>query len=214
MSIAVMVLGESGTGKTFSLKNMQPSETLLIQTIPKPLPFRSKEWRPISKDGGNIIVSADSAQIVTAMEKTTRPIIVIDDMQYLLATEFMARVHEKGYDKFNELASHYYNILKKASELASHKRVYMLSHVDTDERGLVRAKTIGRLLNEKLTVEGFLTIVLRTLVINGTNVFSTKNSGSDTCKTPYEMFANEHIPNDLAAVDAAIVGYYSLEAAA
>ena len=83
MSIATLVLGESGTGKSTSLRNMSTSETLLIQVIPKPLPFRSKEWRPISKDGGNIIVSADSAQIVAVMQKTTRPVIVVDDFQYL-----------------------------------------------------------------------------------------------------------------------------------
>lgn len=210
MSIAILVLGESGTGKSTSLKNMNPAETLLVQTIQKPLPFRSKDWRPVSRDGGNIVVSADYAQIVTAMEKTSRPIVVIDDFQYLMAVEFMARVHEKGYDKFNDLASHYYAILTKASSLAPHKRVYMLSHTDTNEQGVTRAKTIGKLVNEKLTVEGFVSIVLRTQVINGRYVFSTRNNGADTTKTPLEMFADEHIDNDLAAVDAAVVEYYSL----
>lgn len=210
MSIAVMILGESGTGKSTSLRNMDPLQALLIQTISKPLPFKSKEWKPISKDGGNMIVSADSAQIVSIMEKTSRPIIVIDDLQYLLATEFMARSHETGYTKFTDLARHYYDVLTKASTLAAHKRVYMLSHVDTDERGLIRAKTIGKLLNEKLTVEGFVTMVLRTQVINGKNVFSTKNSGSDTVKSSMGLFEEEHIDNDLAAVDAAIVNYYEL----
>lgn len=214
MSIAVMILGESGTGKSTSLRNMDPAQTLLIQTIPKPLPFKSKEWRPLSKDGGNIIVSADYAQILGIMEKTTRPIIVIDDFQYLLAVEFMARANETGYQKFTDLAAHYYAILTKASTLAAHKRVYMLSHVDTDERGQIRAKTIGKLLNEKLTVEGFVTMVLRTQVINGTHVFSTKNSGSDTVKSSMGLFAEDHIDNDLAAVDAAIVAYYELSPAA
>lgn len=214
MSIATLVLGESGTGKSTSLRNMSPAETLLIQVIPKPLPFRSKDWRPISKDGGNIIVSADSGQIVTAMQKTTRPIIVVDDFQYLLATEFMSRAHETGYTKFTEMASHYYNVLKAAAELAPHKRVYLLSHVDTSDTGQVRAKTIGKLLNEKITVEGLVTIVLRTQVINGQYVFATRNNGSDTTKTPMDLFAEETIPNDLAAVDAAIVAYYELAQAA
>ncbi len=214
MSIAILVLGESGTGKSTSLKNMNPAETLLIQTISKPLPFRSKDWRPVSKDGGNIVVSADHAQIVMAMEKTSRPIIVVDDFQYLMATQFMARVHEKGYDKFNDLAKHYYDVLTKAAMLAPHKRVYLLSHTDTDERGLVQAKTLGKLVREKLTVEGFVSIVLRTQVINGNYVFSTRNNGADTTKTPLELFTEEHIPNDLAAVDAALVAYYDLSQAA
>lgn len=214
MSIAVMILGESGTGKSTSMRNMNPAETLLIQTIKKPLPFKKEGWKYIDKDGGNIAVSADSAQIIKIMEMTARPVIVIDDFQYLLATEFMARVHETGYTKFSEMASHYYDILRKASMLAAHKRVYMMSHVDTDDRGQIRAKTIGKLLNEKLTVEGFVTIVMRTLVINGKYVFSTKNSGNDTSKTPLEMFADEHIENDLAAVDKAVVAYYELIQAA
>lgn len=214
MSIATMVLGTSGTGKSTSLRNMNPAETLLIQTIPKPLPFRSKEWRPISKDGGNIIVSADSAQIVLAMQKTTRPVIVVDDFQYLLATEFMARAHETGYVKFTEMARHYYDVLTAAASLPAHKRVYLLSHTDTNDTGQVKAKTIGKLLDEKITVEGLVTIVLRTQVINGNYVFSTRNSGSDTTKTPLELFADEHIPNDLAAVDAAITSYYELTQAA
>jgi hypothetical protein len=214
MSIATLVLGESGTGKSTSLRNMSPAETLLIQVIQKPLPFRSKEWKPLSKDGGNIIVSADSAQIVTVMQKTSRPVIVVDDFQYLLATEFMSRAHETGYTKFTEMASHYYNVLKAAAELPAHKRVYLLSHVDTSDTGQVRAKTIGKLLNEKITVEGLVTIVLRTQVINGQYVFSTKNNGSDTTKTPMDLFVDEHIQNDLKAVDDAIVGYYELSQAA
>lgn len=209
MSIATLILGTSGTGKSTSLRNMSPAETLLIQTIPKPLPFRSKEWKPV-KEGGNIIVSADSAQIITAMEKTSRPVIIVDDFQYLLVTEFMSRAHETGYTKFTEMASHYYDVLTKAANLAPHKRVYLLSHTDQNEAGQVKAKTIGKLLDEKVTVEGLVTIVLRTQVINGKHVFSTKNSGSDTTKTPMELFAEEHIDNDLAAVDAALVAYYEL----
>lgn len=209
MSIAVMVLGTSGTGKSASLRNMDPAQTLLIQTIPKPLPFRSKEWRGV-KEGGNIVVSSDSAQIVTAMQKTSRPIIVVDDFQYLLATEYMARAFEKGYEKFTEMALHYFNVLTAAATLAPHKRVYMLSHTDMSDTGQVKAKTIGKLLDEKITVEGLVTIVLRTLVINGAYVFSTRNNGADTVKTPIDLFADEHIPNDLAEADKAIVQYYEL----
>ncbi len=214
MSIATLILGTSGTGKSASLRNMNSAETLLIQTMPKPLPFRSKDWRPISKDGGNIVVSADSAQIVAIMEKTTRPIIVIDDFQYLLVTEFMSRSHETGYVKFTEMAKHYYDVLTKATTLPAHKRVYLLSHTDTSDTGQVKAKTIGKLLDEKVTVEGLVTNVLRTHVINGQYVFSTRNSGSDTVKSAIDLFPEEHIPNDLAAVDKAIVEYYELSQAA
>ena len=213
MSIATMVLGQSGTGKSASLRNMNPAETLLIQVVPKPLPFRSKEWKSV-KDGGNIIVANNSAAICQAMQKTTRPIIVIDDVQYLLATEFMERAHEIGYTKFTEMARHYYDVLVTATNLPADKRVYLLSHTDTTESGQIKAKTIGKLLDEKITVEGLVTIVLRTHVINGQYVFSTRNNGSDSVKTPMGLFDDEHIDNDLAAVDKAVTEYYELKQAA
>ena len=209
-----MILGQSGTGKTTSLRNMDPAQTLLIQVISKPLPFRSKDWKPVSKDGGNIIVSNKSDVICSAMRKTTRPIIVVDDFQYLLATEFMDRAHEVGYAKYTEMARHYYDVLTTATTLASEKRVYLLSHTDTSDTGQIKAKTIGKLLDEKITVEGLVTIVLRTHVINGQYVFSTRNNGQDTVKTPLGLFEDEYIPNDLAAVDSAIVSYYALKQSA
>lgn len=213
MSIATLVLGQSGTGKSTSFRNMDPGRTLLIQVVSKPLPFKSKAWKSV-KDGGNIIVSANSQEICAAMRKTQRPIILVDDFQYLLATEFMDRAHEKGYEKFTEMARHYYDVLTTATTLPAEKRVYLLSHTDTSEAGQVKAKTIGKLLDEKITVEGLVTIVLRTHVINGQYVFSTRNSGSDTVKTPLGLFEDEHIPNDLMAVDQAIASYYELSQAA
>lgn len=213
MSIATMILGQSGTGKSASLRNMNPAETLLIQVISKPMPFRSKDWKPV-QDGGNVIVSCKSEEICAAMRKTSRPVIIVDDLQYLLATEFMERSHETGYNKFTEMARHYYDVLSCAMTLAPHKRVYLLSHTDTSDTGQVKAKTIGKLLDEKITVEGMVTIVLRTHVINGQYVFSTKNSGTDTVKTPMGLFSDEHIPNDLMEVDKAIAAYYELSQAA
>lgn len=213
MSVATMILGQSGTGKSASMRNMDPAQTLLIQVIPKPLPFRNKAWKP-AKDGGNVWVESNSETIVKGMRKTQKDVIVIDDIQYLLATEFMQRAHETGYSKFTEMALHYYNVLTAATSLEPHKRVYLLSHTDTSESGQIKAKTIGKLLDEKITVEGLVTIVMRTQVINGQYVFSTRNNGSDTCKTPIGLFDSEHIDNDLAAVDAAITAYYELSQAA
>jgi len=207
-----MVLGTSGTGKSTSLRNMNPAETLLIQVVKKPLPFKSN-WKSVN-DGGNIYHSDNWESIIKAMQKTTREIIVIDDLQYLLANEFMTRAHEKGYEKFTEMARHYFDVITAATNLQDYKRVYLLSHTDVSEQGQVKAKTIGKLLDEKITIEGLLTIVLRTHVINGQYVFSTKNSGSDTVKTPIGLFDDDHIENDLMAVDKAIKEYYDLKQAA
>lgn len=214
MSIAAMVLGESGTGKSTSMRNMDPSKTLLIQAIKKPLPFRSDGWKYVTKDGGNMLVRDDAAQIIELMHHTKRDVIVLDDYQYILANEFMRRTDERGYDKFTDIGKHAWEIIRAAADLPEHKRVYVLSHTETTEAGRVKAKTIGRMLDEKITLEGMFSIVLRTAVINDQYVFRTRNNGSDTVKTPLGMFEAETIPNDLAAVDAAIVDYYQLAQAA
>jgi len=214
MSIATIILGQSGTGKSSSLRNLDPASTLLIQAIHKPLPFKATAWKPV-KDGGNIFVSDNSAQICAAMNKTARDVIVIDDFQYTMANEFMRRVtnQEAGasaFQKYNEIAKSAWDILNAAANLPSHKRVYLLSHTQTDESGNVKIKTIGKLLDEKITIEGMVSIVLRTSVVNGNYLFSTRNSGNDTTKTPIGLFDDELIENDLALVDAAIYQYYGL----
>ena len=217
MSIATMILGQSGTGKTASLRNLKPADTLLIQAVKKPLPFRSKEWRPCTKadPAGSILITDQSATIVGAMQRTKKPVIVIDDFQYILANEFMRRVLDQetgnaAFAKYNEIARHAWDILMAAGKLSDEVRVYILAHTQTDDAGHVKAKTIGKLLDEKITLEGLLTIVLRTAVVNGNYVFSTQNSGLDTVKSPIGMFETDHIDNDLAAVDAAITDYYQL----
>lgn len=218
MSIATLILGESGTGKSTSLRNLDPSKTLLIQAVKKPLPFKAKEWHPATKENpsGSVFVTDNSERIVKAMSRTDKDIIVIDDFQYTMSNEFMRRVLDKetgnaAFAKYNEIARYAWDILNAASGLADNKRVYILSHTQTDESGHTKVKTIGKLLDEKITIEGLVTIVMRTHRINSKYVFSTKNSGSDTVKTPLGMFEEDHIENDLAAVDAAIVDFYNLK---
>jgi hypothetical protein len=216
MSIATIVLGESGAGKTFSLRNLNPADTLLIQAVKKPLPFKAKHWSILTKDNpdGSIYVTDKSDVIVKAMQRTKKKIIVLDDFQYTMSNEFMRRVLDKetgaaAFTKYNEIARFAWDILTASANLSDDKRVYILSHTQTDESGHTKIKTIGKLLDEKITIEGLVTIVLRTHVINGVNVFSTKNNGSDTVKTPADMFETDHIDNDLAIVDAAIVDYFT-----
>lgn len=214
MSIATLILGESGTGKSTSLRNMDAAETLLIQAVRKPLPFRSSDWKPFDKETktGNIFVTDDSRTICSLMQKTKRPIVVIDDFQYILANEYMRRSDEKGFDKFSDIGRHAWDVLTVASGLADQSRVYILAHTQADEFGRVRVKTIGKLLDEKITVEGMFSIVLRTQVRDGEYLFSTRNSGQDTVKSPIGMFDADLIHNDLAAVDSAICDYYQLTA--
>jgi hypothetical protein len=212
MSIATMILGESGTGKSTSLRNLEPARTLLIQSIRKPLPFRSAGWKVKAsmKADGNII-QTDSAEIIErAMRTLPQEVVVIDDFQYMLANEFMRRSDEKGFDKFTDIGRHAWDVLNAATALADDRRVYILCHTATDDLGRTKMKTIGKLLDEKITPEGMVTICLRTVVRDGSYFFATQNSGSDTTKSPMGMFEDLLIPNDLAAVDTAICDYYGI----
>lgn len=214
MSTTTLILGESGTGKTASLRNMDPSTTLLVQVVKKPLPFRSKGWSYFDKEknpAGNIFVTDNWQRIIAIARKTGRSVIVIDDFQYVLANEFMRRSEEVGFTKFTEIGRQTWEILTALNTLPDHVRVYIPWHTEINDAGRAKAKTIGKMLDEKITIEGLFTIVLRTSVINGQYVFSTRNSGHDTVKTPMGLFADDHIENDLAKVDAEICAYYGID---
>ncbi|MEX3556688.1 MAG: ATP-binding protein [Burkholderia gladioli] len=213
-------MGESGTGKSASLRNLDPNKTLLIQAVKKPLPFKSTNWKPVAKgQSGSIYVTDDSSNIVKAMERTDKEIIVIDDFQYILANEFMRRVTDtevgnSAFAKYNEIARHAWDILMAAGSLADYKRVYILSHTATDDFGKTKIKTIGKLLDEKIVMEGLVTIVLRTEVSDGEYTFTTRNNGRDTVKSPMQMFDADRVPNDLAEIDNVITTFYDIHASA
>lgn len=198
-----MILGESGTGKSASLRNFQPDEVGIINVSGKPLPFRNKL---------NVYKSDSYPQIRKVLLGSKAPSIVIDDAQYLMANEFMRRSDERGYDKFTEIAKNFWSLVQEivAQQMPDDQIVYFLMHTDTSDDGRVRAKTIGKMLNEKITLEGLFTIVLRTSVSDGVYTFRTVNSGSDTVKTPMGMFQTAEIDNDLKAVDTAIREYYGI----
>lgn len=216
MSTATIILGESGTGKSASMRNLDPRSTLLIQAIRKPLPFKAKGWAPYNKETkqGNILVTDNSEMIVRALRNFDHPIVVIDDWQYILANEFMRRSEEKGFEKFTDIGRHAWDVIRAASSGHPNRRVYILAHTQSDEFGRTKIKTIGKLLDEKITVEGMVTIVLRTSVADGEYRFTTKNNGSDTVKSPMGMFTDAVIDNDLAAVDRAICDYYEISQSA
>ena len=214
MSISTVILGKSGTGKSTSLRNLDPSETLLIQVIRKPLPFRASGWSYYDKESnpaGNIFVSERWDTIIKILRGTKRKILVVDDFQYLLANEFMRRTDERGYDKFTDIAKHAWEVMMAASDLPADVRVYLLSHIEENEAtGAMKMKTIGKMLDEKITPEGLVTIVLRTTVEDGKYLFVTRNNGMDTTKSPMGLFDADKIDNDLSAVDQAIANYYDI----
>jgi len=206
MATKILIIGNSGTGKSTSMRNLPPDKTKIIRVVKKRLPFK--------ETGMAIADSSDYFTIQNILQNSTEPIIVIDDVQYLLATEFMSRATEKGYDKFTLLAQNFWKLLIAIDALPDHKTVYLLSHLENDgERE--KFKTIGKLLDEKITIEGLFTIVLKTEVKNGAPesekyFFATQNNGKDTVKSPIGLFAEGSIPNDLAVIDKRIRDFYEI----
>lgn len=203
MAIVVMILGESGTGKSASLRNFKPGQLAVVNTIGKPLPFRSKGFETLNSD-----IYSDVRKF---MKKTDCKSIVIDDAQYLMANEFMRRAREKGYEKFTEIGQNFWELINFSRQLPDDRIVYFLQHTETSSDGsTTKAKTIGKMLDEKVTLEGMFAIVLKTVVDDDGYHFSTRNSGQDTVKSPVGMFQADLIPNDLKMVDAKIREYYDL----
>jgi len=214
MSIATVIIGKSGTGKSASLRNLDPSQCLLIQAVDKPLPFKSRGWirrDPVAKNAFNVFRTDSAAEICKAIGKTSKKVIIVDDFQYVLANELMRRSDERGYDKFSDIARHGWDVFQAATSRPADVRVYILSHSDEDEQGRVKLKTIGKMLDEKIVLEGLVTMVLRTEVMDGNYYFRTRNNGSDSTKSPMGMFNEERIANDLQVVDDAIRTFYDLD---
>lgn len=201
MGLPIMVLGESGTGKSSSLRNFSADEIKVINVAAKPLPFKNKFE----------VVNTDAyAVIKRELKNTAKKTIVIDDSQYLMANEFMRRANERGYDKFTEIAQNMWDLVNAVRELPNDVLVYFMTHLERDQNGNEKVKTIGKLLDEKITLEGMFTIVLKTNVTDGQYYFLTQNSGHDTVKSPMGMFSTYAIDNDLKYVDEKIRNYYEL----
>lgn len=205
MGVLTYVLGRSGTGKSYSIRNFKKGELGVINVQGKILPFKGSG----SLDIINTDTSDEIVKNIKAMAKKYK-IIVVDDFQYVMANEFMRRATEKGYDKFTEIAKHAWDIADCVRELPADVIVYVLCHTDTDQDGFEKLKTIGKLLDEKIVLEGMSTIVLKTAVSDGQYMFLTQNNGKDTVKSPAGMFPAYAIDNDLKYVDEKIRNYYEL----
>lgn len=210
MAEKILIMGESGTGKSTSIRNCDPNITAIINPVGKPLPFRG------AKNFDTLDGVTDSDVITDYMKKAAnngKKIIIIDDFQYILAIPFMNRIKENGWDKYNDFGANYFKIIDICKDLPADVCVYYLTHCETLESGLTTVKLIGKLLREKITVEGLFTIVLKTGVSEGKYYFFTQNSGKDTVKSPLGMFDAFSIDNDLAYVDAKIRNYYEMDGA-
>lgn len=202
-SIPVLIMGASGTGKSFSFRNLPPEETAIISVAKSELPFRNKT-------GLKFVECDDYTKIASAIQSTKKRIICLDDTGYLMQFENFDKAMIKGYDKHTEMAKHYADLLKTIRKLDGEKIVYMTIHEDIID-GIAKPKTTGKMINDNLCIEGLLNIVFRSVIKEGEHVFQTRSAGDSVAKTPYEMYEEEFIPNDLAEVDKIIREYYGFK---
>lgn len=200
MGIPVLILGESGSGKSASLRNFSPEDVSIFNVAAKPLPFRKK--LPIKS-------TSDYEVIKQGIAASKKKAFVIDDSQYLLCFESFAKAKETGYGKYTDMALHFYNLVQFViRQTPPDTIVYFLHHTETDSNtGKIKAKTMGKMLDNQLTVEGLFAIVLLCFTDGKRHKFITQTDGMTTAKSPMEMFDAE-IDNDLKAVDTAIRTYY------
>lgn len=193
-------MGQSGSGKSTSMRNFKRGECFLINVSKKPLPFKA--------DLHN--AKTDNYKAITEyLKKSEIKTIVIDDCQYLMANEFMRNAKVTGFQKFTDIGLNFWNLIQTViNDLSDDKIVYFLAHTERDKEGNEKMKTIGNMLDEKITIEGLFTIVLKTVVQDGAYNFSTQTNGHDPVKSPIGMFEQPLIDNDLKFVDETIREYY------
>jgi hypothetical protein len=224
MAQSVLIIADSGTGKSTSMRNLDPKETFIINIANKPLPFKGwkKNYTNISKDNpkGNMTSASSAAGIIKAIQHVNDKMphvtnLIIDDWQYMSSFEYFDRASEKGYDKFTQIAASLAQVAKMPKDLRDDLYVFFLTHSEesTDVNGhrKVKAKTIGKMIDNTLTLEGLFSIVLFGRVKKTEDSleygFDTVNNGENTCKSPMGMFEESFIPNDLQFVKDCIKDY-------
>ena len=202
MGIPVLILGESGSGKSASMRNFEPEDVSIFNVAAKPLPFRKKLPKKSTSDYGVIMGGIKNSQ---------KKAFVIDDSQYLMCFESFSRAKESGFAKFTDFALNFYNLVQFViKQTPPDVIVYFLHHTESDSNtGKVKAKTMGKMLDSQLTLEGLFSIVLICTTDGKNHNFITQSDGFTTAKSPMEMFPDV-IDNDLKSVDQTIREYYEL----
>jgi len=225
MATGILIIAESGSGKSTSIEGLNPKETFIINVANKPLPFKGWKSKYVTwtkeNPTGNLFEKANPESIEAALKYVNdkRPeinTIVVDDFQYMSSFEFFDKVDEKGYEKFTKIGAHLAKIVRMPKDMREDLQIFFLTHAEeaTDIEGKkkFKAKTIGKMVDEKLTLEGLFSIVLFGKVKKNKEgeiryVFETQTNGENTCKSPRGMFDTVEIANDLALVKKAVIAY-------
>lgn len=208
MAIPVLIIGKSGSGKSASLRNFKEEDIDIINVIGKPLPFKNN-FKTFNSDNYD--------KIRKAIDKSQKDIMVIDDAGYLLTNEFMRKHSQFSsgnavYTMYNNLADNFWSLIEYIKNNKNEKKiVYIIMHEEKDEDGDLRPKTVGKLLDNTVCIEGLFTIVLRCASEKNRHFFLTQTDGRDVVKTPIGMFSETEIDNDLKIVDETIRQFYNME---
>ena len=201
MGVSVLILGDSGSGKSTSLRNFEEGEVGIFNVMGKPLPFRKKLTKADHANYGTI------QQVLKANNLRA---YVIDDAGYLMSLENFRRAKETGYGKFTDMALNFERVMEWSTQTDVDTIVYIMMHVDRDANGRIKPKTIGRMLDEKFCIEGACPIVIQSTILDGKHVFVTKGDGFNGAKAPMDMLPDV-MDNDLAEVDRLIREYWQMK---
>lgn len=201
MGVAVLILGESGSGKSTSLRNFDEGEIGIFNIMGKPLPFRKKLARADHANYGTIQQSLAANKLRA---------YAIDDAGYLMQLENFRRIKEAGFTKFSEMARNFESVIEEATKTDEDTVVYIMMHYDTDSNGKQKPRTIGKLLDEKFCIEGACPIVIQSTIQDGKHVFVTRGDGFNAAKAPMDMLPDV-MDNDLKQVDTLIRDYWSMK---
>lgn len=213
MSNLIVILGESGTGKSTSLSQLSPKETCIINVLSKPLPFRGYK-KNYNSENRNYLETDSYKTILDSLNKinSDRPdvkTIVIDDFSFLMNNEFMRRCREKGYDKFTEMGLNVFEILEVCKNFRPDLYCYILCHTEKDHAGMVKPKTVGKMTSDYVGIAERVSIVLHTQIVDMQYKFLTQNDGICIAKSPQGMFDSLYIDNNLHAIRQTIDSYYN-----
>ena len=208
MGIGVLIIGKSGSGKSTSLRNFKPEDVGIVNVIAKPLPFKNEnQLKTVNTD--------NYVDIRTVLEKSKTKSIVIDDAGYLITNHFMRKHSNAGsgngvFSLYNDIADSFWSLTELVKTLPDDKIVYFLMHEDKNDFGDIKPKTIGKLIDEKVCLEGLFSIVLRAKKVDKNYYFFTQSTENDVAKSPIGMFNDLYIENDLKNVDNIIRDFYNI----
>lgn len=218
MSNTILVIGNSGTGKSSSLRTLKPEETFIINVLGKTLPFKgaNKIYSKLSEDRttGNTFSCDNSNTIIKVIKfvnekRSDIKNLIIDDFTYSITNEYMSKILDKGFQKFSEMGKNAWQIMNDLSFCRPDLYSFVLSHSDRAEDGMIKCKTIGKLIDNTVCLEGMATVVLHSLVVDGEYKFLTQHDSLHLAKSPMGMFRDKLIPNDLQLVKEVMFEYFN-----